>query len=386
MRIAVLKKDYDQWGGGAERYAVNACSRLARRGHAVTVFAESFHADPVANLHHRPVPRVLRDGFSRTTAFHHRVQKTLNPKDYDLTLALSRTWPCDIFRVAESIERCWVGRRYPWWQWLNPRHIGIGLLDRQMYHSDHVRAVVCNAELTCRQILAEYRFPPERVRVIRNGVDRSRFSPAADPAGRAATRAALGLRPETFALMFAAANFRSKGLEYAIRGVAALPTELRGRSVLLVLGGYDPAWFRDLAGSLGVGDRIRFEGKRETMPDYYRAADLFFYPTIYEPCANVCLEALNCGLPVLTTALNGAAELVVHGENGYVVADCHRQDEMVALIANFAVLPPERRQAMGEAAVRAGGVCDWERHADALEALCAQIVAEKRPRNGGNGP
>jgi len=378
MRIAVLKKDYDQWGGGAERYAVNACSRLARRGHRITVLSESFTADPVADLHHQRVPRILHDGFSRTTAFHRRVQKALRPGDFDLTLALSRTWPCDIFRVAESIEGCWVGLRYPWWQWLNPRHLGIHRLDRQMYDPRHVRAVLCNAELTRRQILAAYPFPAARVRVIRNGVDQARFRPPADAAGRAAVRERLGLGEDVLALMFAAANFRSKGLEYAIRGLAALPAALRERAVLLVLGGHDPAWFRDLAGRLGVAAQVRFEGKRETMPDYYRAADLFFYPTIYEPCANVCLEALACGLPVLTTALNGAAELVVHGENGYVVADCHRQDEMVALVAEFAALPPERRQAMAAAAATAGATCDWERHADALDALVQEVAAEKR--------
>jgi len=113
MRIAVLKKDYDQWGGGAERYAVNACSRLAGRGHELVIYSETFRADPVPGLRHQPVPRRLLDGFSRTVAFHRRVQRTLVPGDHDLTLALSRTWPCDIFRVAEAIESRWVGLRYP---------------------------------------------------------------------------------------------------------------------------------------------------------------------------------------------------------------------------------------------------------------------------------
>src|SRR5262249_9772562 len=53
---------------------------------------------------------------------------------------------------------------------------------------------------------------------------------------------------------------------------------------------------------------------------YFGAADAFVLPTIYDPLPNAALEAMACGLPVITTTKSGAAELVVAGEAGYVCA------------------------------------------------------------------
>lgn len=379
LKIAVLKKDYDQWGGGAERYAVNACSRLAKRGHQVVIFSESFSCDPVENLTHHQVPRVVTDGFSRTTSFHRRVQKVVDPQNFDLVYALSRTYPSDVFRVAESIEaKCLQSR--PLNERINPRHTGIKRLEAQLYDTAKTGMVVTNARLTKNQILEFYDYPEERIRVIRNGIDRKKFFPADDPSEVIAFRRELGISDDTFAMMFAAANFKSKGLEYAIRGMAALGDELKQRSILMVLGDYNPDFFRKLAFKLGIGELVRFEGKNENMRDYYLAADIFFYPTIYEPCANVCLEALSCGLPVLTTTLNGAAELIEHEVNGYVVPDFQCRDEMVTHLHAFAELSLEQRKYMIEKTSPATLECDWEEHVSSLERLFESVVSEKRNR------
>jgi UDP-glucose:(heptosyl)LPS alpha-1,3-glucosyltransferase len=55
------------------------------------------------------------------------------------------------------------------------------------------------------------------------------------------------------------------------------------------------------------------------MPHVYAAADVFLLPTLYDPFANVTLEALAAGLPVITSAQNGAAEILTEGETGYVL-------------------------------------------------------------------
>jgi len=77
--------------------------------------------------------------------------------------------------------------------------------------------------------------------------------------------------------------------------------------------------------------------------------------------------------------------LVVHGENGYVVADCHRQTEMVALIAQFAGLSEDCRQRMSQAAVQAGAACDWDRHVDALETMFTEVIALRSGNRDGAG-
>lgn len=382
MKIAVLKKDFDHTGGGAERYAAKVCAGLADRGHEVTVFSESFDGELSKNLCHHPVPRSIFSSFSRTVAFHRKVQSVLQPEDFDFIYSLSRTFPCDVFRVAESIQFEWINIRYPSLQKLNPRHIGILNLEKKLYHTENVKAIVTNAELTKKQIIELYNYPESRIHVIRNGVDRFKFFPARDANESKTIRDSFNIPADKFVLMFAAANFKSKGLEWAIRGVAKLDESFRRNVLLIVLGGYNPASFLSLAGHLGIAENVRFEGKKENMRDYYVASDLFFYPTLYEPCANVCLEACSCGLPVLTTTLNGAAELIENEVNGFVVPYYTSEDDMLKYIVQFAGLSKTKRLQVAIAAYKASLMCDWEKHIDRLEKLFEKIIEDNKTGTG----
>jgi UDP-glucose:(heptosyl)LPS alpha-1,3-glucosyltransferase len=103
-----------------------------------------------------------------------------------------------------------------------------------------------------------------------------------------------------------------------------------------------------LAKECGVENLIRFEGPSGKIQEAYRAADLLVFPTLYDPFANVCLEALACGLPVLTTTTNGSSEVITEGADGYVVdgAEAGLAENLVARITEFVTLGTDRRAAM----------------------------------------
>ena len=79
---------------------------------------------------------------------------------------------------------------------------------------------------------------------------------------------------------------------------------------LVVVGSSATAEFERMARRLGVADRVRFAGYCPDMRDAYFAADLLVHPTFYDPCSNVVLEAMACGLPVITMRSNGASEML----------------------------------------------------------------------------
>jgi UDP-glucose:(heptosyl)LPS alpha-1,3-glucosyltransferase len=76
---------------------------------------------------------------------------------------------------------------------------------------------------------------------------------------------------------------------------------------------------RKLAQTLGVDDRVMFLGAQADVKPFYGAADVFALPTRYDPFPNAALEALACGLPLVTTTTCGAAELVTP-TNGRVIS------------------------------------------------------------------
>jgi UDP-glucose:(heptosyl)LPS alpha-1,3-glucosyltransferase len=72
------------------------------------------------------------------------------------------------------------------------------------------------------------------------------------------------------------------------------------------------------------------------MPHVYAAADVFLLPTLYDPFANVTLEALAAGLPVITSAQNGAAEIIENESNGFILPRADDTNLIVHLLDHLA--------------------------------------------------
>jgi UDP-glucose:(heptosyl)LPS alpha-1,3-glucosyltransferase len=157
----------------------------------------------------------------------------------------------------------------------------------------------------------------------------------------------LQLDDSDIVILYVSNNWRRKGLAVLISAMALLGQ--RGASLrLVVVGRGRPAPFLRLARRLGLNERIRFVSPTREVQRYYAAGDLLVLPTVYDPFANVCLEAMACGLPVVTTAGNGAAELIRAGENGYVQSDPGDASELAGLLAHC--LDLQRLRHMGERA------------------------------------
>ena len=158
---------------------------------------------------------------------------------------------------------------------------------------------------------------------------------------------------------------------------AAVPPEIRFK--IAVVGHPEFAAYRRLAESLGVADRVIFLGFRAAPKDAYFAADFLVHPTFYDPCSLVALEALACGLPVLTTQYNGAAELLTVPDNGLVVDDPHDAAELGGAIARVA--NADYLRAASGAAWRAAGAWTFEQHYAALLGVFEDVrAAKRRPR------
>lgn len=348
MNLAIIRKECSRQKGGAERYAANLCRTLARMGHQVWVLAERCDANLHPAVTHIPVAVNRATSASRNNSFHRNSQRALAGLDVDAVLALSRSYPSDAFRVSDPLHDFWMRIRYPnrihrFLQTLNPRHRAILNLERAIFEPSNTRFIVTNSDLSKRIIEKSFAFPPERIRVIYNGVDHEQFSPGAEA----------GEESDDVRLLFVGQDFKRKGLAPLLRALAQVRRAVPGCD-LRVVGRDRAAPYRRLAADLGVADAVRFEGPTPAIEEVYRAADLLVFPTLYDPFANVCLEALACGLPVLTTTTNGACEVVDEAEDGYVVdgrAD-GLSDRLAEKITRFCHLDAGARRKMRDAAAR----------------------------------
>ena len=107
---------------------------------------------------------------------------------------------------------------------------------------------------------------------------------------------------------------------------------------------------------------------------YYCASDLFVFPTVYEPFGNVCLEAMAAGLPVVTSRISGASEVLDEGKNGYVIEDPMNCDEIAGKIRMGLKLKPQSVQDYNAEALLP---YSWERYLEQLSVIYEGIYDNK---------
>ena len=184
---------------------------------------------------------------------------------------------------------------------------------RWLYGSATERIVTTGEKLRL-QVLEETGVDAARVVSIPTGVDLARFRRG----DRAAARAATGL-PANAKIVGIVATLRSwKGHRYLLQAVA----QLRRPEVLLAVVGDGPqrAALEALAAELGLGDGVRFAGNQADVAPWMQALDVFCLPSYAnEGVPQALMQAMACGLPVVTTPVGSIAEIVTDGVTGLIV-------------------------------------------------------------------
>jgi UDP-glucose:(heptosyl)LPS alpha-1,3-glucosyltransferase len=219
-----------------------------------------------------------------------------------------------------------------------------------------------------------HQLAPERIRVIYNGVDIDRFNPSNRDRFRELTRRQLGVTDQVLFLMLAH-NLLLKNAEVVVRAAATLVTD--GANIQVVIGGGRKPRFDTLVKRLGLDQVVRFVGLVDSLP-LYAAADVYVQPTWYDPCSLVTLEASSCGLPVITSRFNGAAELMSDGSEGFVVDDPGNVAAVAACMGKL--LDTALRDSMGTASRAFALKHTFENQTDEFVTLYREIARADRRR------
>jgi Glycosyltransferase len=218
--------------------------------------------------------------------------------------------------------------------------------------------------------------PEEKIEVVGNGVDPEKFRPV--PKQEARER--LGLEGEGPVLITVGGLVERKGFH---RVIELLPRLLRRHPelVYLVVGGPSPEgdWsqrLRQQVSSLGLEERVRFLGPVAPRELRYplSAADLFVLATSNEGWANVFLEAMACGLPVVTTDVGGNREVVCSDTLGIVVP--FGEPEPLA----DALLEALEREWDREAIIAHARANSWDGRVRTLVATFERVIRERERR------
>lgn len=203
---------------------------------------------------------------------------------------------------------------------------------------DRAKVVVAVSEKVAQELIA-IGIPRDRIRTILNGVDLQEFAPGI------VDRQKWGL-PEEVPLAIFAGDIRTprKNLDTVLHSLVQVP-----QLHLAVVGGTAGSPYPELARSLNLENRVHFLGFRQDVPDLMKAADFLVFPSRYEPFGLVVLEAMATGLPVVTAATTGAAELVTP-DCGIVLPDSDDTQALAEALNQLVKCDRQQRQQMGQAA------------------------------------
>jgi glycosyltransferase involved in cell wall biosynthesis len=185
---------------------------------------------------------------------------------------------------------------------------------------DHAARVIAVSQ-SLKDVATDLGVGARHISVIPNGVDLAKFRPKV----RSAAREACGLPLDRPIILTVGGIYEGKGQHHVVEALARLSAR-RPDAVYVMVGedrrdGYVEG-LRERVARAGLGERVRFAGRKphDALADWYSAADVFCLATRSEGWANVLLEALACGTPVVATRVGGNAEIVPSDRYGLLVA------------------------------------------------------------------
>jgi len=220
------------------------------------------------------------------------------------------------------------------------------------------------SEFIAKQVRDYFPAAAERLFVIHNGVDVNRFCPENRERWRAETRRAWGVPEDAVLFMFVAHNPRLKNFQLLAKVFRRLHREIPPARLVVVGKHRVPCmgepWLVH-AGAVDVPEKA------------YAAADVLLHPTFYDACANVVLEGLASGLPVVSSDYNGSAEVITSGTDGFVLpvhgaASAHIETEWMELVRRLAT-DSGLRQRIGAEARKTAETHTMDTYIDALESI-----------------
>ncbi|RJQ24049.1 MAG: glycosyltransferase family 1 protein [Nitrospiraceae bacterium] len=371
MKVAIIRKKYT-FHGGAESFSGSFIEKLANDGHEMHVFAIKWQADGThKNIYFHQVPAVTFNSFLRDLSFaissYFILKKQRNY--FDIIQTHDKTMYQDIYRAGDGCHIEWLRQR---WKRtgllgklsivLNPYHWLILDLEHKIFIRHRYKKIIAISEMVKRNIIDNYSVPASDIEVIYNGVDTEKFHPGNREKYRDEIRRKHGLAENDFVALFMGSGFERKGVGALIEAVKGMEGPVK---VLVVGKGKHPPV-----------PNIIFCGPQKDNYKYYAAADIFVFPTIYEPFGNVHLEALASGLPVITTKNSGAAEIIKDGAHGYVIPE----PEDVRTIAEkirFFMTNRDKLESMSANARQLAEEFTFEKHIEKIQALYERILDER---------
>lgn len=341
LKIAVLIKRFLRTGG-AEKYAMEVVRRLAM-SHEVHVFAHEWAFDGSEPITFHKIPRVCHKPAWVNQLFFSYFCRNAVGQGFDVVHSFEKVPTFDVMTVQSPCFKSPHLKGVGLWQqrldWartaLSPRKFAWRWLEARQFADDGVRMIVAVSEKVQRNVQDCYGLSDDYFRLAYTGVDVPKIERVYSLPEVESIRAQLGVSPDDVVVLFVGTEFKRKGLDALLEGLALAP---RQRFKLLIAGGGGGKleYYKSLTDKMKLSGEVRFLGLVQDIERIYPIADLYILPTLADPCPLAPLEAMAAGVATImsTSEYNGSAELVRNGE-ALLLSNPHDPQEIADALINL---------------------------------------------------
>jgi glycosyltransferase involved in cell wall biosynthesis len=361
--------------GGAETYTIQLIQALTARGHSV--FLATDKVDQACKIEpgreSKPASGITVDyelpfqtiNPLKKRNVYRQIQRIAAERRIDIVHAQHRT-------AGYFAEWLWRKHRVPYVVTVHdPWH-------RTPFKKSHgalFRHVIAVSDFLRQLLIRDFRFPPERVRTIRNGVDPTPFA-RITPADGATLRAQYGIAPGEVVLSQVGRISRAKGQRDLIEALALLPRDLNYRC-LIVGEGSQRRRLEQLAIRRGLEGKVLFCGFRPDIPGVFAGTDVMLLPSRGEPFGLAVVEAMLSNVAVIAARAGGVPEIITHGQDG-LLFEAGDVPALAAQIQRLVTDAELRRRLAKAGCATAHARFLVSRALDETEAYYREIIAQAR--------
>lgn len=347
MKFAFLIFKYFPYGG-VQRDMLRIARDCVSLGHQVTIFTGDWQGPQPEGIEIRLCPSRGWRNHARHASLIACMQQAVQAESFDLVVGFNRLQPLDVYFAADS---CFIAKAHeerPWWYRLTSRYRWFQQAEQAIFAPDsrtHILTLTPQEQATFQHW---YQTPGHRFHLVPPILDPQRF-PAFDRTERRQWLAqTFGILPTHLALLLVGSGFKTKGADRAVNAIAALPDALKKQVRMLIIGQDNPRWLQKHIMRHGLETQIQVLGGRDDIPRLMQACDWMVHPARRELAGHVLLEAMTCGLPVLTTDVCGYAPHIVKADAGIVLTGPFDQDKLNQALFTALTGPRDRFSQAGQ--------------------------------------
>lgn len=329
--IALALEKFKKHSGGAESYALSLAETLIQRGWEVHLYAQEWDGSPSEAIFHRISVLRYLPAWAQMLFFALKHKNMVQKENFDVVVGFGNTIFMNVYQSHGGVHRYSTRRkcfsiRNPLLRFfkrvlvfLSPKDKVRNWIESAPFRQHPPQKIIAISQMVVDDFVSFYKVKPADISLIYNGIDLGKFNPGIRAEFRGGLRKELNVADDQVVFLFLSYTLRKKGIYPLIEAAAILDKRHRERFKVVVVGKEPERSILEKVYEYGLSETVLFHGPTKNPLLYFANSDVFVLPTYYDTCSLVTIEAMACGVPVITSECNGAAGIIDSGVDGHVV-------------------------------------------------------------------